>query len=151
MGTNNKSGLASNSRASCSANICRRCPSTRSATVLYDDAQMVDEHAVDCSIFINSDCCCSSCFFRRFFFGMIGIEGGSSEMLVETGQDVVLATDDDDEGESGERGEPALLPFSQLVLEDINVDDGRFDNGPIVGLVLLGDRILGVVEDGNCF
>jgi hypothetical protein len=88
---------------------------------------------------------------------MTGIDDGGSGMFVERGQDVVLAMDDDDE-EDGDTGEPpALLPFSQFVFDDINVDDGRrtspgrFDDEPVDKVELLGDIIFGRVEDDNCF
>ncbi len=63
--------------------------------------------------------------------------------------------DDDEEGETGEP--PALLPFSQLVLEDINVDDGRrtspgrFDDELVDKEELGGEMIVGRIEGGNCF
>jgi hypothetical protein len=88
---------------------------------------------------------------------MTGIDDGGSGMFVERGQDVVLAMDDDDD-EDGDTGEPpALLPFSQFVFDDINVDDGRrtspgrFDDEPVDKVELLGDIIFGRVEDDNCF
>jgi hypothetical protein len=65
---------------------------------------------------------------------------------------------DDDDDEDGDTGEPpALLPFSQFVFDDINVDDGRrtspgrFDDEPVDKVELLGDIIFGRVEDDNCF
>ena len=64
-------------------------------------------------------------FFDVFFFGITGIDDGGSGMFVDIGQDVVLVIDDD-EDDDGDTGEPpALLPFSQFVLADTNVDDGR--------------------------
>jgi hypothetical protein len=88
---------------------------------------------------------------------MTGIDDGGSGMFVERGQDVVLAMDDD-EDDDGEIGEPpALLPFSQFVFDDINVDDGRrtspgrFDDEPVDNVELLGDITFGRIDDGNCF
>jgi hypothetical protein len=46
---------------------------------------------------------------------MINVGSG---MIAERGHDVVLAMDDEDEDDKGERGEPALLPISQLVVDD---------------------------------
>jgi hypothetical protein len=69
------------------------------------------------------------------------------------GKDAVLAKEEDDEDERGEMGEPALLPFSQLLeLDGRKVDEGRlirdrrFDDEPDIGLVLLGD----VTDDESC-
>ena len=47
---------------------------------------------------------------------MTGIDEGGSGMLLESGQDVVLAMEeeDDDEGDTGEP--PALLPFYNIKL-----------------------------------
>jgi hypothetical protein len=56
--------------------------------------------------------------------------------------------DDEDEDDKGERGEPALLPISQLVVDDERwISSWRFEDEPGVRLVLLGD----VTEDDNCF
>jgi len=89
---------------------------------------------------------------------MIGIDDGGSGMFVDKGQDVVLAIDEDDDDDDGDTGEPpALLPLSQFVLDDINVDDGRrtspgrFDDEPVDNVELLGDITFGRIDDGNCF
>jgi hypothetical protein len=70
-------------------------------------------------------------------------------MVVERGQNVVLVEDDDDENDKGEIGEPALLPFSQLVFEDDEywASGCRSNVEPDVTIVLLGD----VTVDDNCF
>jgi hypothetical protein len=88
---------------------------------------------------------------------MTGIDDGGSGMFVERDQDVILAMDDDDD-EDGDTGEPpALLPFSQLVLDDNNADDGRrtsperFDDEPVDRVEIVGDIIFGRMEEGNCF
>jgi hypothetical protein len=87
---------------------------------------------------------------------MTGIDDGGSGMFVESGQDVVLVIDDDDD-EDGDIGEPALLPFSQFVFDDINVDDGRrtspgrFNDEPVDNVELLGDITCGRIEEDNCF
>jgi hypothetical protein len=89
---------------------------------------------------------------------MTGIDDGGSGMFVERGQDVVLAIDDD-EDDDGETGEPpALLPFSQFIFDDINVDDGRrttspgrFNDEPVDNVELLGDIIFGRIVDDICF
>jgi hypothetical protein len=88
---------------------------------------------------------------------MTGTDSGGSGMFVERGQDVVLAIDEDDD-DDGDIGEPpALLPFSQLVFDDNNVDDGRrtspgrFDDEPVDRVELVGDITFGSVEDDNCF
>jgi hypothetical protein len=88
---------------------------------------------------------------------MTGIDEGGSGMFVERGQDVLLVMDEEEE-DDGETGEPpALLPFSQFVVDDINVDDGRrtspgrFDDEPVDNVELLGDITFGRIDDGNCF
>jgi hypothetical protein len=88
---------------------------------------------------------------------MTGIDDGGSGMFVESGQDVVLPIDEDedDEGETGEP--PALLPFSQFVVDDNNVDDGRrtrpgrFDDEPVDKVEFVGDIIFGRVAVDICF
>lgn len=122
---------------------------------MYDEqvAAKSDDNWFDCSILDDCVGCSvdnvSDFFLRRFLFGMTGIEDGGSGMFVESDQDVVL-TIDEDEDDDGDTGEPpALLPFSQLVFDDISVDDGRrasperLDDEPVE---LLGDRTLGRVE-----
>ena len=88
---------------------------------------------------------------------MTGTERGGSGMFVERGQDVLLVMDDEDEDE-GETGEPpALLPFSQVLVGAINVDDGRrtsagrFDDEPAARVELLGEMTLGRTADEICF
>jgi len=92
------------------------------------------------------------CFLRRFFFGMTGIDEGGSGMFVERGQDVVLATDEDDE-EEGDTGEPpALLPFSQLVFDDgRRTSPGRFVAEPVERVEFVGEIIVGRMAEDNCF
>ncbi len=88
---------------------------------------------------------------------MTGIDDGGSGMLVERGQDVILVMEDEEE-EDGDTGEPpALLPFSQLLFDDNNADDGRrtsperFDDEPVDIVELVGDMIFGRMEEGNGF
>jgi hypothetical protein len=88
---------------------------------------------------------------------MTGIDDGGSGMFVERGQDVILAMDDDDD-EDGDTGEPpALLPFSQLVFDDNNADDGRrtsperFDDEPVDIVEFVGDIIVGRMDEGKGF
>ncbi len=70
-------------------------------------------------------------------------------MVEDRGQDVVLVVDEEDEDDNGEIGEPALLPFSQLIFEDDGhwKSDWRVAGEPDVTIVLHGD----VTEDDNCF
>jgi hypothetical protein len=65
---------------------------------------------------------------------------------------------EDEEEEDGDTGEPpALLPFSQLLFDDNNADDGRrtsperFDDEPVDIVELVGDMIFGRMEEGNGF
>ena len=88
---------------------------------------------------------------------MTGTESGGSGMFVERGQDVALVIDDEDE-DDGEMGEPpALLPFSQLLLDVIRFADdrrtiaGRFDDELLDRLEFVGEIIVGRFVDEICF
>lgn len=84
---------------------------------------------------------------------MTGIDEGGSGMLLESGQDVVLAIEEEDEDE-GDTGEPpALLPFSQFVFVDgRRTSPGRFDDDePVDNVEFVGEIIVGGIEVAICF